>query len=190
MLADSSDTVNDRFPATRMKGRTRTISRLPLPRLVVETRMTWRAALASPGGGRRSFLRAEFVTRSEMPPATPRSAPSTRSGTVAKLLSPSRAANTAPPIRAAPHRPARIVPLNHWTEIRRRSTNPVFSPSTDNGGSLPRSMRSASKLERYAARRLPWSKPDVPLRPCNATVPRNTKVPNATGTPASTEVAA
>ena len=56
MLAESSDTESDRLPATRMNGRTRTISRLPLPRVVVDTRMTWRAALASPGGGRRSAL--------------------------------------------------------------------------------------------------------------------------------------
>ncbi len=32
MLADSSETESDRLPATRMNGRTRTISRLPLPR--------------------------------------------------------------------------------------------------------------------------------------------------------------
>ena len=155
MLAESSDTESDRLPATRMNGRTRTISRLPLPRVVVDTRMTWRAALASPGGGRRSVLRVTLAMRSAMPVAAPRSAASTRSGTVAKLVSPSRAAKTAPLIRAAPQRPVRIVPLNHWTETRRRSTSPLDSPSTDNGGSLPRSMRSASKLERIAPRRLP-----------------------------------
>src|SRR5439155_256027 len=33
MFADSSETVSDRLPATRMKGRTRTISRLPLARV-------------------------------------------------------------------------------------------------------------------------------------------------------------
>ena len=73
MLAESSDTESDRLPATRMKGRTRTISRLPLPRVVVETRMTWRAALASPGGGRRSALRVALATRSTTPPTAPRS---------------------------------------------------------------------------------------------------------------------
>ena len=59
MPAERSETESDRLPATRMKGRTRTISRLPLPRVVVDTRMTWRAALASPGGGRRSALRVD-----------------------------------------------------------------------------------------------------------------------------------
>ena len=162
MLAESSDTESDRFPATRMKGRTRTISRLPLPRLVVDTRMTCRAALASPGGGRRSVLRATLATRSAMPLTAPRTAASTRSGTVAKLVSPSSAAKTAPLIRAAPQRPVRTVPLNHWTETRRRSTKPLVSPSTDNGGSLPRSMRSASKFERNAPCRLRRSKPDIP----------------------------
>ena len=60
--------------------------------------------------------------------------PSTRSGMVAKLVSPSSAANTAPLMRAAPHRPVRIVPLNHWTETRRRSTRLPDWPSTDSGG--------------------------------------------------------
>ncbi len=73
MLADSSDTESERLPATRMNGRTRTISRLPLPRVVVDTRMTWRAALASPGGGRRSVLRVELAMRSAMPATAPRS---------------------------------------------------------------------------------------------------------------------
>ena len=178
MLAESSDTESDRLPATRTKGRTRTISRLPLPRLVVDTRMTCRAALASPGGGRRSALRV--ATRSTMRITALRSAPSTRSGTVAKLVSPSRAAKTAPLIRAAPQRPVRMTPLSHCTETRRRSTKPLLSPSTDNGGSLPRSMCSASKVERSAACLLPCSKPDIPHARGRFTA--TPKVSNATGT--------
>ena len=123
MLAESSDTESERLPAIRTNGRTRTISRLLAPRVVVVTRMTWRVALDSPGGGKRSALRL-LPARSAVPPTRLRSAASTRSGTVAKLVSPSSAAKTAPPMRAAPQRPVRIVPLNHWTDTRRRSTRP------------------------------------------------------------------
>ena len=182
MFADSSETVSDRLPATRMKGRTRTISRLPLARVVVETRITSRAAFASPGGGSRSALRVMLATRSAMLVAVARSVASTRSGTVAKLVSPSSAAKTAPPIRAAPQSPVRMVPLNHCTEMRRRSTSPPVSPSTDSGGSSPSSMRSASRLERKTMRRLPWSKVRGPLRP--RAVHHNSQVRNATATTA------
>ena len=172
MLAESWDTDSDKLPATRMKGRTRTISRLPLPRVVVDTRMTWRAALASPGGGRRSVLRVALATRSVMAPMAPCKALSTRSGTVAKLVSPSRAAKTAPLMSAAPQRPVRMTPLSHWTETRRRSTKPLPSPSTDNGASLPRSICSASKFERSAACRLPCSKPDIPCAHARGRLPQ------------------
>src|SRR5262249_3948935 len=148
----------------------------------VDTRMTWRAALASPGGGRRSALRVTLATRSAMPLTAPRTAASTRSGTVAKLVSPSSAAKTAPLMRAAPQRPVRTVPLNHWTETRRRSTKPPVSPSTDNGGSLPRSIRSASKFERNAPCRLRRSKPDIPSAHAQGRLTATPKVPNATGT--------
>ncbi len=138
--AESSDTESERLPATRTNGRTRTISRLLAPRMVVETRMTWRAALYSPGGGRRSALRVAFDRRSATLAAASRISASTRCGTVAKLVSPSSAAKTAPLISAAPQRPVRMVPLNHWIETRRRSIGLVVSPSTDSGGSLPRSI--------------------------------------------------
>ena len=55
--------VSDRFEATRTNGRTRTISRSPA-RMVVEMRITWRAALASPERGSLSVLRAVCATRS------------------------------------------------------------------------------------------------------------------------------
>ena len=115
-----------------MNGRTRITSRLPT-RVTVETRTTWRAAADSLGGGRRSLLcRLAFLS---LAPNAPRSAPSTRSGTLAKVISPSSDAKTAPPIRAAPHRPVRIVPLNHCTETRRRSITAASEPSTESGGS-------------------------------------------------------
>ena len=163
MLAESCDTESDRLPATRMNGRTRTISRLPLPRVVVETRITSRAALNSPGEGMRSVLRAALAMRSVAPATAWRSTASTRSGTVAKLVSPSSAANTAPPMSAAPHRPVRMVPLNHCTETRRRSTRPLRSPSTDNGCSLPRSMCSVSQARANASSALIQAR--RPLRP-------------------------
>ena len=46
---ESSESESDRFEATRTYGRTRTISRSPA-RTLVEMRITWRAALASPDG--------------------------------------------------------------------------------------------------------------------------------------------
>ena len=88
-LAESSEVVSERFEATRTNGRTRTISRSPA-RLVVEMRISWRAALISPVGGSLSLLRATAATRS-LPVNVPRSAASTRSGRAAKLASPSSA---------------------------------------------------------------------------------------------------
>ncbi len=122
------------------RRRARTAARAPprgrRPRLVVETRRIWRAALASPTGGSRSLLRVRRLVADARRAAPLRSAPAL----AAKFVSPSSDAKTAPPIRAAPHRPVRIVPLNHWTETRRRSTPTPVSPSTDSGGSLPRSI--------------------------------------------------
>ena len=112
------------------------ISRLPT-RSARETRITWRAAVASLGGGRRSVLR---VVAFSLAPNAPRSAPSMRSGTEAKVVSPSSAVKTAPPIRAAPHKPVRMVPLNHCTDTRRRSIKVASVPLTDSGGSWPRSI--------------------------------------------------
>ena len=91
------------------------------------------AAVDSLGGGRRSLL-CRLAVRS-LAPNAPRSAPSTRSGTLAKVISPSSDAKTAPPMRAAPQRPVRIVPLNHCTETRRRSITAASVPSTESGGS-------------------------------------------------------
>lgn len=42
-----------------------------------------------------------------------------------------------------------MVPANHCTETRRRSTRALVPPSTDSGGSLPSSMASV-RLDRYA----------------------------------------
>ena len=86
-----------------------------------------------------------------------RSGVSSRSGMVAKLVSPSSAVKTAPPMRAAPHTPVKIVPENHCTETRLRSTTPPVPPSTESGGSLPRSIASVSTLDRFGPRGLPWS---------------------------------
>ena len=104
-------------------------------------------ALDSPAGGSRSLLR--LASLSPIAPMAPRSVLSIRSGTVAKLVSPSSDAKTAPPIRAAPQTPVRIVPENHCTETRRRSMTPPVPPSTESGGSLPRST-AASALDRCA----------------------------------------
>ena len=166
MFADSSETVSDRLPATRMKGRTRTISRLPLARVVVETRITSRAAFASPGGGSRSALRVMLATRSAMLVAVARSVASTRSGTVAKLVSPSSAAKTAPPIRAAPQSPVRMVPLNHCTEMRRRSRARRF----------PRRPTAAARRRARCAR-----PPGSSERQCVACRGPKSEVPSARG---------
>ncbi len=150
--ADNSVVAIDRLPATRMKGRTRITSRLPM-RVAVETRITWRAEADSLGGGRRSALR---MVAWSFEPIAPRSAPSTFSGSIAKVVSPSSDAKTAPPMRAAPQRPVRIVPENHCTEMRRRSITPASLPSTESGGSCPRSMIPASALT--PPRDVPWFK--------------------------------
>ena len=155
ILAESSEVDSARLVSTRTSGRTRTTSRLPTL-LMVETRMIWRAALASPIGGSLSLLRVVFSL------SALRTAASKRWARSAKLVSPSREAKTAPPIRAAPHRPVRIVPLNHCTETRRRSTLMPISPSTDSGGSLPRSMVAGSKPARCGPRGLTGSKCAVP----------------------------
>jgi hypothetical protein len=109
------------------------ISRLPLPRLVWETRMTSRAALASPGGGSRSVLRVTLAMRSDAADAPRNSRGPFRHGGEIGLAVECR--ETAPPIRAAPHRPVRMVPLNHCTETRRRSITAASEPSTESGGS-------------------------------------------------------
>ena len=179
-MAESSDTESDRLPATRMNGRTRTISRLPLPRVVVDTRMTWRAALASPGGGSRSVLRAEFVTpfgdagrhRAQCgfyPLGHGRKVALAIEGCENGAAHQGRAAKTRQDGAAEPL-DRYAVAVDQSLDSRRRPTS---------GGSLPRSMCSASKLERNAPRRLPWSKPDVPSAP--RAVHRTTpQVPNAT----------
>ena len=76
IFAERSETVSERLPAMRTNGRTRTTSWLPT-RLMVETRITWRANVGSSAVGRRSLLCAPF---SAPPPSAPRSATSTRSG--------------------------------------------------------------------------------------------------------------
>ncbi len=157
ILAERSETVSDKLPAMRTNGRTRTTSWLPT-RLIVETRITWRANEGSSAVGRRSLLCVPF---SAPTPRAPRSATSTRSGNDAKVVSPSSDVKTAPPMRAAPQSAVRIVPANHWTETRRRSTNPLDPPSTDSGGSLPSSMASVCR-DRYAPRDRVWSKLAVP----------------------------
>ncbi len=70
----------------RTNGRTRITSRPPA-RTAVETRITCRAAAASLGGGSRSLLRAAAPL--SFAPNAPRNAPSTRSGTLANVISPS-----------------------------------------------------------------------------------------------------
>src|SRR5215212_3231186 len=55
ILAERSLVVIDRLPEMRINGRTRITSRLPT-RVTVDTRTTLRAAVDSPGGGRRSLL--------------------------------------------------------------------------------------------------------------------------------------
>ena len=85
--------------------------------------------------GRRQTVALVQAALLSLAPNAPRSAPSTRSGTLAKVISPSSDAKTAPPMRAAPHRPVRMVPLNHCTETRRRSITAASEPSTESGGS-------------------------------------------------------
>ena len=136
MLAESSETDSARLPETRTKGRMRTSSR-SRSRVVMGRRRIWRAMLGSVMAGRRSVLRMP-LKRPPMPATAPRKAVSTRSGAEAKLVSPSSEAKTAPPMSAAPHSPVRMVPLNHCSESRRRSTRAPEPPSAESGGSLPR----------------------------------------------------
>ena len=114
--------------------------------------MTWRAALDSLTGGSRSLLRVASLLADAADRAAQRGFDPL--GQAAKLVSPSSDAKTAPPIRAAPHTPVRIVPENHCTETRRRSMTPPVPPSTESGGSLPRSMASDSNLDRCGRARL------------------------------------
>ena len=136
MLAESSETDSARLPETRTKGRVRTSSR-SRSRVVTGMRRIWRATLGSVMAGSRSVLRTP-LRRPPMLATAPRNAVSRRSGAEAKLVSPSSEAKTAPPMRAAPHSPVRMVPLNHCSENRRRSTSTPVPPSTESGGSLPR----------------------------------------------------
>ena len=115
-------------------------------------------------------------------PSAPRSATSTRSGSEAKLVSPSSDVKTAPPMRAAPQSAVRIVPANHCTETRRRSTKPLVPPSTDSGGSLPSSMASAC-LDRYAPRDRVWSKLAVPCASDRRWLAATKLAPAAVGRP-------
>ena len=145
--------MSDRFEATRTNGRTRTISRSPA-RVVVEMRITWRAALVSPEAGSLSVLRVDL-----------RGALGAGEGAAQRRLDPLgqrgeiRFAVERDIDRAAHQRgaaqPVRIVPENHWTETRRRSTKPDGAPSTSNGGSLPRSIGSDAARRRFGSRRLP-----------------------------------
>src|SRR5215831_292273 len=147
ILAESSEVESARLLEMRVRGLTRGTSRSPTFVIVV-MRMTWRAALVSVTGGKRSLLRA--VAR-----LPPRSVDSTRSGLAAKWASPSRAAKTAPPMRAAPHKPVKIVPLSQRTDTRLRSKSLLTPPSRDSGGSLPRSFAPDCAL--CQSRALPWS---------------------------------
>src|SRR5262249_62320175 len=78
--------------------------------------------------------------------------------------SPSRDVKTAPLMRAAPQSAVIIVPANHCTETRRRSTNPLDPPSTDSGGSLPSSL-AAARRNRNVPRGRIWSQLALPTRP-------------------------
>ena len=68
----------------------------------------------------------------------------------AKWASPSSAVKTAPPIRAAPHRPVRIVPENHCAETRRRSTSRRCRHRRTAAARCRDRSRSDSPLGRYA----------------------------------------
>src|SRR5205085_10902849 len=85
ILALRSLVVIDRLPEIRTNGLTRVTSRLPT-RVTVEIRTRLRAAVDSPGGGSRSLL-CRLAALSFAPHA-PRSARSTRSGTLAHVISP------------------------------------------------------------------------------------------------------
>src|SRR5204863_10149484 len=98
---------------------------------------------------------------------------------LAKVISPSSDAKTAPPIKAAPHRPVRMVPLNHCTETRRRSMTAASVPSTESGGSWPRSMIPASRPY-PPPRDVRWLKPPSPQIPSTFDNPcRSTPVPHS-----------
>jgi hypothetical protein len=74
----------------------------------------------------------------------------------------------------------RMVPLNHWTETRWRSTSPLASPSTDNAGSFA----EIDVLGFQAGTECPASFALVqarrPLRPPGRSTATTPQVPNAT----------
>src|SRR5215475_11887626 len=93
-------------------------------------------------------------------------------------------------MRAAPHKPVKIVPLSQRTDTRLRSKSLLTPPSRDSGGSLPRSIAPDCAL--CQSRALPWSNFVRPLPPCSPrtnrrpiqpSFPRNLRVPiDARGT--------
>ena len=101
-----------------------------------------------PAGGRSCARRADRSPAAER--AAQRDFDALRHA--AKLVSPSSDVKTAPPMRAAPDRAVRIVPANHCTETRRRSTQTALPPSTESGGSLPSSIDVAMLGAMCAAR--------------------------------------
>ena len=144
MLADRSETDSDRLPATRTNGRTRTISRLPA-RLVVETRMTWRAEVDSPGGGIRSALRATATDRGVDRAAQRSFDPFGQRREIGFAVErcENGAAHQGRAAQAGQDRAAE--PLNRDAAAIDQMAG---APSTDSGASLPRSMNSASALGR------------------------------------------
>src|SRR5262249_17468505 len=93
-----------------------------------------------------------------------------------KLVWPSSAAKTAPPMRAAPQRPVRIVPPTHWPETRRRPITPACPPPPASPAPFPRPRCSQSPPTRYVLPPFPASNPPPPPPPtlhrrCFATNP-------------------
>ena len=121
ILADSSETRQRKIAGRRARRDACARASRSRTRVLVGTRSDLARDTRLAERGKPVSLVRRRSDRSPTPPSAPRNAVSTRSGAAAKLVSPSREAKTAPPIRAAPHRPVRIVPLNHCTETRRRS---------------------------------------------------------------------
>ena len=130
----------DRLPDTRTNGRTRTTSRLPTV-VVVQTRMTWRERLISPAGGRRSLLRGQAALSAPMRRATrSRRAPAGGEIGLAVERRENGAAHQGRAAQAGQDRAGK--PLHRDAAA---IDQPPVPPSTESGGSLPRSMARLSR---------------------------------------------
>ena len=141
-------------PATgcRRRGRTAAPARpRGCRRAMVETRITWRVKDGSSAGGSRSLLR-DTPSRSPATPSAPRSAPSKRPA-ARRNWSRRRASENGAAHQSSAAQRGQDGADQPVTETRRRSMKPLSSPSTDSGGSLPRSIGLGLPRSICAARR-------------------------------------